>query len=78
MSQNDDSRAKTIHRPTPTAHCTMHMMVTLHTAHMPQKTPTTHQAVERGLFAYDKPVASYWPEFGQNLKAEILVEDMLR
>jgi len=36
------------------------------------------QLAQRGLINYDNPVANYWPEFGQNLKAEITVADMLR
>lgn len=36
------------------------------------------QAAERGVFQYHQPVAKYWPQFGQNSKAEIRMEDLLR
>jgi len=36
------------------------------------------QLAERGLLNYNNPVANYWPEFGQNLKGEITVGDILR
>lgn len=34
-------------------------------------------AVERGLFAYDQPVARYWPEFAANGKEGVTVETLL-
>jgi CubicO group peptidase (beta-lactamase class C family) len=37
-----------------------------------------HRLVDRGLLSYDEPVATYWPEFGVNGKAEITVRDVLR
>ena len=37
-----------------------------------------HRLVDRGLLAYDTPVAEYWPEFGANGKADITVRDVLR
>ncbi len=37
-----------------------------------------HMLVDRGLLAYDVPVAEYWPEFGANGKSEITVSDVLR
>ena len=37
-----------------------------------------HRLVDRGLLAYDEPVAEYWPEFGANGKADITVRDVLR
>jgi CubicO group peptidase (beta-lactamase class C family) len=37
-----------------------------------------HRLVDRGLLAYDVPVAEYWPEFGANGKAGITVRDVLR
>ena len=36
-----------------------------------------HLLAERGLIAYDRPVASYWPAFGVNGKAEITVAQAL-
>lgn len=36
------------------------------------------QLAQRGLLNYSNPVANYWPEFGQNLKAEITIADMLK
>lgn len=36
-----------------------------------------HIQAERGLIAYDAPVATYWPEFAQNGKAAITVEQIL-
>merc|ERR1719228_2471135 len=36
------------------------------------------QLVDRGHLNYNNPVANYWPEFGQNLKANITVGDILR
>ena len=35
------------------------------------------RAVSRGLFAYDDPVARYWPEFAAAGKADITVGDLL-
>lgn len=37
-----------------------------------------HRLADRGLIAYDEPVAHYWPEFGANGKAGITVSDVLR
>jgi CubicO group peptidase (beta-lactamase class C family) len=37
-----------------------------------------HRLVDRGLLAYDVPVAEYWPAFGANGKSEITVRDVLR
>jgi CubicO group peptidase (beta-lactamase class C family) len=37
-----------------------------------------HRLVDRGLLAYDEPVAAYWPEFGANGKSDITVRDVLR
>jgi CubicO group peptidase (beta-lactamase class C family) len=37
-----------------------------------------HRLVDRGLIAYDTPVAEYWPEFGANGKADITVRDVMR
>ena len=37
-----------------------------------------HRLVDRGLLAYDTPVAEYWPEFGANGKSDITVRDVLR
>jgi CubicO group peptidase (beta-lactamase class C family) len=37
-----------------------------------------HRLVDRGLLAYDVPVAEYWPEFGENGKSEVTVNDVLR
>jgi CubicO group peptidase (beta-lactamase class C family) len=37
-----------------------------------------HRLVDRGLLAYDEPVAKYWPEFAANGKADITVSDVLR
>src|ERR1700757_398948 len=37
-----------------------------------------HRLVDRGLLAYDEPVANYWPEFGANGKSDITVRDVLR
>jgi len=36
------------------------------------------QLVQKGFLNLDNPVANYWPEFGQNLKGEITVADILR
>ncbi|MGE2691787.1 serine hydrolase domain-containing protein [Mycolicibacterium pulveris] len=37
-----------------------------------------HRLTDRGLLAYDEPVATYWPTFGANGKADITVRDVLR
>lgn len=37
-----------------------------------------HRLADRGLLAYDEPVAMYWPEFGANGKGEITLRDVLR
>jgi len=37
-----------------------------------------HRLVDRGLLAYDAPVADYWPEFAANGKEKITVHDVLR
>lgn len=37
-----------------------------------------HRLVDRGLLAYDVPVAEYWPEFGANGKAAITIRDVMR
>ena len=36
-----------------------------------------HRLVDRGLLAYDEPVATYWPEFAVNGKGEITVAHLL-
>ncbi|WP_422749667.1 serine hydrolase domain-containing protein [Mycobacterium sp. WMMD1722] len=36
-----------------------------------------HRLVDRGLIAYDRPVAEFWPEFAANGKAEITVRDLM-
>lgn len=36
-----------------------------------------HIQAEKGLLGYDQPIASYWPEFGQNGKEDITVRDAL-
>ena len=36
------------------------------------------QLADRGLLNYNVPVANYWPEFGENKKQELRVEDILR
>jgi CubicO group peptidase (beta-lactamase class C family) len=36
-----------------------------------------HRLADRGLIDYDEPVASYWPEFAANRKAEITVRQLL-
>lgn len=36
-----------------------------------------HVQAERGLVAYEEPVARYWPEFGANGKDDITVRDVL-
>jgi CubicO group peptidase (beta-lactamase class C family) len=41
-------------------------------------TTVVHRLVDRGLLAYDEPVAAYWPEFGANGKDDITVRDLLR
>src|SRR6185437_4781803 len=37
-----------------------------------------HRLVDRGVLAYDEPVATYWPEFAANGKDSITVRDVLR
>jgi CubicO group peptidase (beta-lactamase class C family) len=37
-----------------------------------------HRLADRGLIDYDSPVATYWPEFGANDKADITVRDVMR
>ena len=37
-----------------------------------------HRLVDRGLLAYDAPVAEYWPEFAANGKSQITVRDVMR
>jgi len=37
-----------------------------------------HRLVDRGVLAYDEPVAHYWSEFGANGKDDITVRDVLR
>lgn len=37
-----------------------------------------HRLVDRGLLAYDTPVAQYWLEFGANGKSDITIRDVLR
>ncbi|AKN16230.1 penicillin-binding protein, beta-lactamase class C [Mycobacterium haemophilum DSM 44634] len=37
-----------------------------------------HRLVDRGLLAYDVPVADYWPAFGTNGKSAITIGDMMR
>jgi CubicO group peptidase (beta-lactamase class C family) len=36
-----------------------------------------HRLVDRGLLAYDVPVAEYWPEFGVKGKSKITIRDMM-
>lgn len=36
------------------------------------------QLAQRGLLNYNVPVANYWAEFGQNLKSQLRIEDVLR
>jgi CubicO group peptidase (beta-lactamase class C family) len=36
-----------------------------------------HVQADRGLLSYERPVATYWPEFGQAGKADITVRDVL-
>lgn len=36
-----------------------------------------HIQAEKGLLDYDRPMAAYWPEFGQNGKGDITVRDAL-
>jgi CubicO group peptidase (beta-lactamase class C family) len=36
-----------------------------------------HRLADRGLIAYDEPVAKYWPEFAENGKGSITVRDVL-
>jgi CubicO group peptidase (beta-lactamase class C family) len=37
-----------------------------------------HRLGVRGLIDYDVPVSEYWPEFGENGKADITVRDVMR
>ncbi|HYB39578.1 MAG TPA: serine hydrolase domain-containing protein [Mycobacterium sp.] len=37
-----------------------------------------HRLVDRGLLAYDVPVAEYWPAFGANGKSAITIGDIMR
>jgi CubicO group peptidase (beta-lactamase class C family) len=37
-----------------------------------------HRLVDRGLLAYDVPVAEYWSEFGVNGKSAITIRDVMR
>jgi CubicO group peptidase (beta-lactamase class C family) len=37
-----------------------------------------HRLADRGLIDYDIPVAEYWPEFGANGKADIIVREAMR
>lgn len=37
-----------------------------------------HRLVDRGLLAYDTPVAEYWPEFDANGKSAITIRDVMR
>ncbi|ORA31701.1 esterase [Mycobacterium branderi] len=37
-----------------------------------------HRLVDRGLLAYDVPVAEYWPEFGAKGKSAITIRDVMR
>ena len=37
-----------------------------------------HRLVDRGLLAYDAPVARYWPEFGANGKSKITLREVMR
>jgi CubicO group peptidase (beta-lactamase class C family) len=41
-------------------------------------TTVIHRLVDRGLLSYDEPVATYWPEFGANGKADLTVREVLR
>jgi CubicO group peptidase (beta-lactamase class C family) len=41
-------------------------------------TTVIHRLADRGLLAYDEPVAEYWPEFGANGKGDITVREVLR
>lgn len=36
-----------------------------------------HRLADRGLIAYDEPVASYWPEFGAGGKGQVTVRHLL-
>jgi CubicO group peptidase (beta-lactamase class C family) len=36
-----------------------------------------HRLVDRGVLAYDMPVAEYWPAFGANAKAAITVREVM-
>ena len=37
-----------------------------------------HRLADRGLLAYDAPVAEYWPEFGANGKSTMTVREVMR
>ena len=37
-----------------------------------------HRLVDRGMLAYDAPVARYWPEFAANGKAKITIREVMR
>lgn len=37
-----------------------------------------HRLADRGLIDYDTPVSQYWPEFGENGKADITVREVMR
>jgi len=36
-----------------------------------------HLLVDRGLVSYEEPVATYWPEFGQNGKENITIRELM-
>ena len=36
-----------------------------------------HRLADRGLLAYDEPVASFWPEFAADGKERITVRELL-
>jgi CubicO group peptidase (beta-lactamase class C family) len=36
-----------------------------------------HRLVDRGLLDYDTPVCAYWPEFGENGKADITIRQVM-
>lgn len=36
-----------------------------------------HRLADRGLLAYDEPVAAYWPEFGAGGKAAVTIRELL-
>ena len=37
-----------------------------------------HRLADRGLIDYDTPVSEYWPEFGENGKADITVREVMQ